>query len=51
MNIPLSFMIDCLLVRFFFSFVLLIVNMKVSNLSLLFPVIDNLEIPHPFLFA
>ena len=51
MNFPLCFMLDCMLVRFFFSFVLLIVNMKVSSLSLLFPVIDNPEIPHPFLFA
>ena len=40
-------MLDCMLLKFFFSFVLLFVN----NLILLFPVIDNRVITSGFLFA
>ena len=44
-------MLDCMLVRSFFSsFVILIVNMKVSNLISLFPVINNAVITSAFLF-
>ena len=51
MNTPLCFMLDYMLVRYFFSFALLFASIRVSNQISLFPATDNLVITRAFLFA